>query len=530
MSAEDMTTTTSEVGIEEIQATSGMTLTRRNANAENESDEDVLRTYSIALRTLGTGMSGDVVVVTSRATGEEFALKTIDKTNLSETSIAFVRREIDILTKLNHPHIIRPLDVFENRTRIAIVMELGRGGDLFDWLAKQPEGRFQPHVACDLVRSMLLALAHCHAHGIVHRDVKLDNFVFDRVGKGRVLKLIDFGLSKQWVPPKERDAPAIKKMKTCCGTVDTSAPEVQNMRVPYDSKCDMFSLGCVTYALLCGVYPFAGETKAEILRKKSKGRYNRTRGYLWESPDCREARHFVQRLLRSNPKERPSAAEALNLPFMQHYLPVKKEVLATTLDAVRQFATNMRPIQRLALTIRAHFSKDPNTDIAHDVFLEIDKDRSGRISRSELSDALQKHGRSELSRAAFDALDVDGTGKINFSEFLAACFFLNGDKDRNGRAADSSPSSLTDVEIDEIFDRLDCDDSGTISLANIGTTLGIVRAEMSSRDGESAAKYIRAFLSEPTSEDSDEDEGKSTTTALPLEIPRNVFFQIMKSI
>ena len=133
------------------------------------------------------------------------------------------------------------MEIFETPYRISIVLELGDGTDLFDRLQKQPQGRFKPWVASELVRSMLLALAHCHAHGVVHRDIKLDNFIFDRRG---VLKLIDFGLSKQWIQNgKVHSKMKIKKMNSVVGTLDTIAPEVMSSDIPYvQTRCSSTSL------------------------------------------------------------------------------------------------------------------------------------------------------------------------------------------------------------------------------------------------------------------------------------------------
>ena len=224
-------------------------------------------------------MTGDIVVVRERRTKNEFALKTIQKRDMSEKMLNILRREVEILASLDHvrfsplsspvsilslthmhthtlfspqPNVIHCVEIFETPYRISIVLELGDGTDLFDRLQKQPQGRFKPWIASELVRSMLLALAHCHAydfffyrlsknistnqqtkhrHGVVHRDIKLDNFIFDRRG---VLKLIDFGLSKQWIQNgKVHSKMKIKKMNSVVGTLDTIAPEVMSSDIPY---------------------------------------------------------------------------------------------------------------------------------------------------------------------------------------------------------------------------------------------------------------------------------------------------------
>ena len=128
-------------------------------------------------------MTGDIVVVRERRTKNEFALKTIQKRDMSEKMLNILRREVEILASLDHvsfslssrfnshihtyspqPNVIHCVEIFETPYRISIVLELGDGTDLFDRLQKQPQGRFKPWIASELVRSMLLALAHCHAY------------------------------------------------------------------------------------------------------------------------------------------------------------------------------------------------------------------------------------------------------------------------------------------------------------------------------------------------------------------------------
>lgn len=416
--------------------------------------------YSIPLRTISRGnMSGDIVIVRERKSKKEFALKTIKKRMISEKMLKVLRREVEILASLDHPNVIHCVEIFETEFRISIVLELGDGADLFDRLQKQPERRFKPWIASDIVKSILLALAHCHAHGIVHRDIKLDNFIFD---DRNVLKLIDFGLSKQFVTMKndeKKNNMKIKKMNSVVGTIDTCAPEVLCSDVPYTEKCDMWSVGCVTHAMLCGKYPFFGLNKRKMTKQIKKGNF-KMKGMRWKDvPE--EAKDFVQQLLQLDPKKRPSALNALKHPWMQHRPPPKKSCLFDSLKAIRDFA-ELDPIIRLSLAIYVHFSPRSNK-LRDAIFLHLDKDRSGRISKQELMEAMKLHDvkYDDLDRI-FASVDIDNSNRINFTEFLAACTYSS--LTREGR--------LTKDEINSIFNRLDIDNSQSVSYQNLCKIFG----------------------------------------------------------
>merc|ERR1719230_1130672 len=149
---------------------------------------------------------------------------------------------------------------------------------------------------------VLLALNYIHSHGVVHRDIKLENFLYDKKGSDH-LKLIDFGFSKIWDPNI--------KMKVSCGTLSYVAPEVLDQN--YTSQCDLWSLGVIAFILLSGYMPFSGaegEQAASIL----KGSY-KLKPHKWNNVSP-EALKFVQCLLQVDPERRLTADTALNHPWL----------------------------------------------------------------------------------------------------------------------------------------------------------------------------------------------------------------------
>ena len=228
----------------------------------------------------------------------------------------------------------------------------------------------------------------------------------------------------------------------------------------------MWSLGCVAFALLSGRYPFRGSNKKDIqkqIRKRKK--LLKMTGSSWRDvPD--EAKDFVRQLLDLNPKNRPSATQALNHAWIQHKPPPKDSNLFESLVAIKNFAA-LDPIVRVALAIYVHFSPRANK-IRDAIFIDLDLDRSGRISKQELAKAIERHKVEckDLDRV-FANIDIDNSDRINFTEFLAASAYSTLKREER----------LKKSEIDSIFDRLDLDQTQSISYKNLCQVFGTVFRE-----------------------------------------------------
>lgn len=172
-------------------------------------------------------------------------------------------RQVNIYLKLDHPYITRLLEVYENEHSLYLVMEYCGGGELYHRLAAKKT--FTESVAAETTSQMLLSIGYLHNNNVVHRDLKLENWLYEHEGEDSKLKLIDFGFSK--VFDKHT------KMHQSCGSVAYVAPEV--LRRSYSGgNCDMWSLGVIVFMLLSGYPPFYGRTEEKMILLIEQGRYH----------------------------------------------------------------------------------------------------------------------------------------------------------------------------------------------------------------------------------------------------------------
>ncbi len=159
--------------------------------------QDVRVKYHVVPQELGHGHYGVVRKCMDRDTNQWYAVKSIRKAKVGKIEV--LKREIEILMEVKHPHIIELVDIFEDAKYLHLVTELCTGGELFNRImakAESPEGHYSEHDAASLVRDILDAIAYCHSLGIVHRDLKTENFLFATEDDAAPIKIIDFGLSR----------------------------------------------------------------------------------------------------------------------------------------------------------------------------------------------------------------------------------------------------------------------------------------------------------------------------------------------
>jgi len=246
-------------------------------------------------RTLGAGTYG-IVREADGPTGK-VAVKIILKKNVKGNE-RMVYDELDLLRRLHHPHIIRFVDWFESRDKYYIVTQLATGGELFDRICEY--GKFTEKDASRVIREVLGAVDYLHKHNVVHRDLKPENLLYQTNEPDSSLVLADFGIAKM--------LEANEILTTMAGSFGYAAPEVM-LKLGHGRPVDLWSLGVITYTLLCGYSPFRSESLPELIEECQTGRIIFHEKY-WKEVS-KDAKLFIGRLLQPDPDNRPTSSEAL---------------------------------------------------------------------------------------------------------------------------------------------------------------------------------------------------------------------------
>lgn len=424
-------------------------VTKSNSRVTDELG-DVNLKYEVEEEEIGHGHYGVVRLCKHRETGEKFAVKTIQKAKVHRLEL--LRREIEILRTVDHPTIIKLVDVYEDAAHLHLVTELCMGGELFDRIIEMTEseaGHFSERDAARIIHKILSAIEYIHnEHNICHRDLKPENFLFKYKDSLEDLKIIDFGLSR---------FEDTSHMTTRVGTPYYIAPEVLEKK--YDSSCDLWSIGVITFILLCGYPPFYGDNDAEIFRSIQSGKF------AFSSPEwdtiSDDAKDLIMKLLLKNPKARLSASKALVHPWFDSALE-GSAAAADMQDNIRHLHHRLRrfvgscTLKKMALNIIAQNLQEEDIGHLRKVFNSIDIDGNGVITLDELHKVVQAEATPQLQEEALTMLvgmDMDSSQTVEYNEFLAATM---------ARAVWSREAYMK-----QAFDHFDYDKKGYISMEDL---------------------------------------------------------------
>ncbi|XP_047965061.1 serine/threonine-protein kinase PEPKR2-like [Salvia hispanica] len=259
-------------------------------------------------KTLGKGKFGSVVLCRSKATGEEFACKTLKKGE------EIVHREVEIMQHLSgHPGVVTLKAVYEDAESFYLVMELCSEGRLLDQMAR--EGLYSEQKAAHIIKELMLAVRYCHEMGVVHRDIKPENILLTTSGQ---MKLADFGLAVRILDGQ--------RLTGIVGSPAYVAPEV--LVGNYSEKVDIWSAGVLLHALLIGVLPFKGDSLDTVFEAIKKDKLDFVGG-AWESVS-QPARDLLSKMLTRNISTRLTADAVLRHPWISFY--TEPSLKARTLD------------------------------------------------------------------------------------------------------------------------------------------------------------------------------------------------------
>jgi polo-like kinase 1 len=243
--------------------------------------------------------------------GNEVAIKVTAKFRLAKPKTQQKNRsEVDIQLSLDHPNVVRALDFFEDDNFTYLILELCQRGSLKTQL--RARGRFSEQETIRYLRDIMNCLAYLHDNRILHRDLKLENFLVDN---SFCVKIADFGLSAQLDHDDERRF-------SVCGTPNYLSPEmISDASKGVSYEVDIWAIGVSTFAMLTGRLPFQKSEKKETYAQIKKCAYS----FPSESDVSLAAKQFIGCLLQLDPKKRPSARDVSDHPFLSEKVePIRK--------------------------------------------------------------------------------------------------------------------------------------------------------------------------------------------------------------
>lgn len=342
---------------------------------------------------------------------QQVAVKIISKAKMTTAiSIEDVRREVKILKALSgHKHLVKFCDACEDANNVYIVMELCEGGELLDRILARG-GRYTEDDAKAIVVQILSVVAFCHLQGVVHRDLKPENFLFTSGRDDADMKLIDFGLS-DFIRPDER-------LNDIVGSAYYVAPEV--LHRSYSLEADIWSIGVISYILLCGSRPFWARTESGIFRAVLRLDPNFD-DLPWPSVSP-EAKDFVKRLLNKDYRKRMTAVQALTHPWLRNdSRPVPLDILIFKLVKSYLHAT---PFKRAALKALSKALTEDELVYLRAQFRLLEPNKDGSVSLENFRMALGRNATDAMRESrvpdVLSSMESLAYRKMYFEEFCAA--------------------------------------------------------------------------------------------------------------
>ena len=421
---------------------------------------DTIASKYLKIKEISNGTYAKIYIVQRKTDFKLYCCKEILKSKVAD--LYNFRNEINILSKVDHPNIIRIYEIFEDNRYISIIMEYCTGGDLFQKINEfaEKDKSFSEKEAVKIFKQLMSAVSYCHNQGICHRDLKPDNIIFLNKEPDSPIKIVDFGLSKIFgeIKPIMKGNKIEKNiMSLRVGTAYYMAPEV--IQGNYDNKCDIWSCGVILYILLCGYPPFDGDNENDIIKAITKKKYSFPEEE-WKSVSD-DAKDLIKHML-CDPDKRFNAQNVLNHPWIEKNAPNANNTLAKfNVQSLKDFG-NFYKLTKYVLGFIASRVNDEEIEKLKKIFEELDVNKSGTLNIKEIKNGIdkmkqEKNLTEEEKDDIIKHIDTNKSEKIEYNEFLAACL--------------EQKIYLREENLLNAFIRLDYDGSGKISKKEIKQAL-----------------------------------------------------------
>jgi calcium-dependent protein kinase len=410
------------------------------------------------LSIIGKGSYGSIYKVQHKTSGLFRAMKVIKKTNLiteEDENYKFIK-EIEILMKVDHPHILKIFEYYTDSVNFMLITEYIGGGDLYSAITKFK--KFSEENVAEIMYQLLSAVCYLHSINIVHRDIKPENILVETwsLKKNDIsIKIIDFGTSNYFSSKN--------KLSLRIGSPYYIAPEV--LKDFYDEKCDIWSCGILMFILLTGKPPFSGKTSTQIMNNVTNGNMqNIEEGIANLDPITKK---LISSLLERDSVKRISAEKALNSEWITSFREkelskIDRSDYLDVFNTIKNF-TSKEKLQQATLAYIVHFiGATDEVKKLKKIFKALDSSGDGRLTYYELRSGFEKIvGKTitdvEMQKIALD-IDQDQNGFIEYEEFL--------------RVALNKNTLLSKENLKLAFDNFDKNGDGTLSAEEIKEVLG----------------------------------------------------------
>ncbi|KAK8875899.1 hypothetical protein M9Y10_006076 [Tritrichomonas musculus] len=261
---------------------------------------------------LGRGGFATVYRVTNESTGESFALKATSRERLKKPKVLQKHRsEVAIQRSLNHPNVLKLYDFFEDSQNTYMILELAPGRSIRDLV--KSKGHLSEEETVRILQDVLTGLCYLHDNRIIHRDLKLENFL---IGSDKKVRIADFGLSAKLDYDDE-------KKFTVCGTPNYLSPELlASTNHGHSYEVDIWAIGVCAFAMLTGTPPFETRRTKDTYAHIKSCQYH----FPYELRLSAQSKNFIRSILQLRPELRPSSYELQAHPFMQSLGPYPQPI------------------------------------------------------------------------------------------------------------------------------------------------------------------------------------------------------------
>ena len=411
------------------------------------------------IKQLGDGSYGTVFLAHNLITGLKVALKKIVKHEAKQIEDIDKTNEFEIVKKIDHPFIVKIVDLYSTPKAFYIINEYCSHGELYS----QIKMRLSEEQLCFIFYQIFSALNYLHSNNIIHRDLKLENILISKIEKNPNtkmqyfwIKLIDFGAAK-FTSKNTME-------RTVVGSSYYIAPEV--LKRKYNEKCDTWSAGIMLYMFIVGHAPFDGVEDEEILMRIRTGRFNTKNHKLTHS--SKEVQDLIKHLLEVRVDRRLSAKEALEHPWFtkfnakEIFYSLEQSKIKEYIDRLISFKIASKFQQMILAFIVHNMNYNEECNEVKKLFCIFDTDNDGRLTKDELYEGICKYEKEDTVKCIindlFTVLNGANNNFIHFEEFLSACL--------------NKENLLTEEYLSYAFKFIDKDNSGIITAEKLKVSFG----------------------------------------------------------